>query len=244
MRTDDKTRVYLESLESRLRHAGEAVPRREQQNPPLAYFDLADQLFGNTFRGSRLAVADAPLAPDTIVRWKPLDFVSIDRFTGGAADKRKFDALALWNPVFDCELYLEAPEAWEIGWLIYVLRDLLDSRVPVGMGAAKGMGRAYVMPDQLVFRFGWAHDAVFPHDVKPSADEYTDGFFRTSSIVGWPDLLALAPDWAQAWLEKVKAYEVHPAVDHREETDPYWSVRHEQLTLAQLYERRISLDEL
>jgi len=105
---------------------------------------LACRLFGSTRRGSRLLVEDAPYQP-TEAQLKPvlkmMDFLAIDRFTGGGAEGAKFDALALWKPAFNLRLHLENPELWELGWLALVLRDLQEGWLTVGFGAAKGFGQ-------------------------------------------------------------------------------------------------------
>jgi CRISPR/Cas system CSM-associated protein Csm3 (group 7 of RAMP superfamily) len=105
---------------------------------------LACRLFGSTRRGSRLIVEDAPYQ-STETQSNPvlkmLDFLAIDRFTGGGAEGAKFDALALWKPAFKLRLHLENPAPWELGWLALVLRDLQAGWLSVGFGAAKGFGR-------------------------------------------------------------------------------------------------------
>jgi hypothetical protein len=74
--------------------------------------------------------------------FKMLDFLAIDRFTGGAADEFKFDALALWRPAFALRIFLDNPTPWELGWLWLVIRDLSEGWLNVGFGSAKGFGRA------------------------------------------------------------------------------------------------------
>lgn len=106
---------------------------------------LACRLFGSTRRGSRFLVTDAvaqtSLTDDARKSPKALDFLAIDRFTGGGRDGAKFDALAAWRPVFRVQLHLENPAVWELGWLTLVLRDLHEGWLTVGFGAAKGFGR-------------------------------------------------------------------------------------------------------
>lgn len=104
--------------------------------------DLGDQLFGSTRMGSRLMVEDGKLTNKP--RVKPFDFLAIDRFTGGGRDKFKFDALALWQPVFRCRIRLDNPAAWELGWLLLAARDIHQGFVTVGFGSAKGFGTAKI----------------------------------------------------------------------------------------------------
>jgi CRISPR/Cas system CSM-associated protein Csm3 (group 7 of RAMP superfamily) len=75
----------------------------------------------------------------------PFDHVAIDRFTGGASDQKKFDALAAMGGVFHVELtadrvHDEETARWIIGLLALVLRDLHDGRLWLGHGGAKGHG--------------------------------------------------------------------------------------------------------
>ncbi|ABQ90248.1 RAMP superfamily CRISPR-associated protein [Roseiflexus sp. RS-1] len=120
---------------------------------------LACQLFGSPWNGSRLRVEDAPFVGEK-VELKALDFLAIDRFTGGGRDTAKFDAVVLWKPKFRVRLFLENPEPWELGWLALVLRDLHDGLTTVGFGAAKGFGRCVIESPRLTF--GILHDDDFP----------------------------------------------------------------------------------
>lgn len=211
----------IESSVARIRRHEHIAALRED---PMSY-DLAEQLFGSVDWGSRLVVDDAPLVGDA--KWKKLDFVAIDRFTGGAADGAKFDAYALWQPRFRCRLHLESPEDWEIGWLLATLADLADGRVPVGMGASKGFGD--VRLDDL--RLTWG--AAYP----TSADA---DFFTTAVFEGWD--AALQGNWVNQWIERVRKFEV--AVGHSSSNgdfnrDPYWGTN-----AHTLYRKETNLDVL
>ncbi len=136
--TDNHT--ALESCDSLL-HYQASHPEDQEVQP--AQLCLACQLFGSARNGSRLRVEDAPFAGEEPI-YKILDFLGVDRFTGGAAEHLKFDALALWKPTFKVQLWLEDPEEWELGWLTLVLRDLSEGWLPVGYGAAKGFGKVSI----------------------------------------------------------------------------------------------------
>lgn len=134
---DEKNRLPLENCDSLLKkgHISRNV------DAPLC---LACSLFGSTRHGSRLFVEDAPYqatARQSCPIFKMLDFLAIDRFTGGGAEGLKFDALAMWKPAFSMRIYLDNPDQWELGWLWLVLRDLIDGWLTVGFGSAKGFGR-------------------------------------------------------------------------------------------------------
>ena len=79
-------------------------------------------------------------------------FVAIDRFHGGAAANRKFQALALDRPVFEGTVQvdvrqLEASGASEWGYLLllFLLRDLREGDVRFGANGSKGYGEARAM---------------------------------------------------------------------------------------------------
>lgn len=131
----------LESCDSLLRHALNVAGDVEVEPERLC---LACRLFGSTRLGSRLIVEDAPIVAGTEVTYKLLDFLAIDRFTGGGREHAKFDALALWRPHFTARLHLENPAPWELGWLALAVRDLADQRLSLGFGGAKGFGRISV----------------------------------------------------------------------------------------------------
>lgn len=120
---------------------------------------LACRLFGSTWNGSRLRVEDASFVGER-VECKVLDFLAIDRFTGGGRDTAKFDAVVLWKPKFRVRLFLENPQPWELGWLTLVLRDLHDGLITVGFGAAKGFGQCRIEDGKL--NFGFLADGDFP----------------------------------------------------------------------------------
>ncbi len=120
---------------------------------------LACRLFGSTRRGSRFIVEDATGTGEFGSGSKVLDFLAIDRFTGGGKDGAKFDAVASNKPSFDVRLHLENPEEWELGWLALVLRDLQDGMLTVGFGAAKGFGQAKI--ESYQFDYGFIGDSDF-----------------------------------------------------------------------------------
>jgi len=164
---------------------------------------LACRLFGSTRRGSRLIVEDAPYKGEQPPKLKMLDFLAIDRFTGGGTDKLKFDALALWKPAFTLRLHLENPETWELGWLALVLRDLEEGWLSVGFGAAKGFGRVKLQNWTVTFGY------LIPEDLPNGLDEpqtpATSGIFKTTQLQSdaWK---AVAQSWVDKFYEKVNEF--------------------------------------
>lgn len=165
---------------------------------------LACRLFGSTRWGSRLIVEDAPFLgkPD----YKMMDFLAIDRFTGGGSEGLKFNALALWQPRFHARLYLENPEPWELGWLALVLRDLKEGWLSLGFGAAKGFGKVKIQEASL--NFGCLTPQDFPNgkhafSAFPAEPEY-DGVFqiaRAQNNAAWREL---AQSWVREFNDKLE----------------------------------------
>lgn len=140
--------------------------RRElEQNGAEEKLCLACRLFGSTWNGSRLRVEDSYLKDGTEAKYKVLDFLAIDRFTGGGRDSAKFDALVLWKPQFSVRLFLDNPEPWELGWLALALRDVHEGLATVGFGSAKGFGECCITDQELTI--GILHDKDFPLPILP-----------------------------------------------------------------------------
>ncbi|MCO6454646.1 MAG: hypothetical protein J5I93_05025 [Pirellulaceae bacterium] len=110
-------------------------------NQPLAD-DLRDALFGSVAKASRLRVCvDSTQQKPAPSPW---DHVAIDRFTGGAAERKKFDALTARGGAFALSLRIvDVPDQdlpWMKGLLALTLRDLHEGRITIGHGSAKGHG--------------------------------------------------------------------------------------------------------
>jgi len=156
-----------------------------------------------------MIVEDAEAETDSLR--KVLDFLAIDRFTGGGREGAKFDALALWRPSFGIRLHLENPGAWELGWLALTLRDLADGFVPVGFGAAKGFGRAQV--ESLAVQYGFISDDDFAGqaEIALRSPQPTSGLYRvlTCDTRDHPqrdECRKLAQAWVDAFNQKRKAF--------------------------------------
>ncbi len=75
------------------------------------------------------------------------EFNAIDRFTGGGADKKKFNAKLTDRCTLSAELTVDLdrlrladPDTRSIGLLALVLRDLEEGDIPLGAGRGKGQG--------------------------------------------------------------------------------------------------------
>jgi CRISPR/Cas system CSM-associated protein Csm3 (group 7 of RAMP superfamily) len=108
-----------------------------------AWCCLPCRLFGNEDWASRLSLR---VTSEGRARRAPFDHVAIDRFTGGASDQKKFDALAVASGMYRVDGIIDRvvdrdSAAWMIGLLALVLRDLHEGRLWLGQGGSKGNGR-------------------------------------------------------------------------------------------------------
>ena len=137
----------------------------DQKETPEKALCWSCRLFGSQRRGSRLWVRDAAVKTANLSKedWKVQDFLAIDRFTGGGLHGAKFDVASLSGLAFSGQIMLSNPADWELGWLSLLLRDLVDGRLTVGFGKAKGYGHA--IAKDLIWTVGYLHEGdrnLFP----------------------------------------------------------------------------------
>lgn len=108
--------------------------------------DLASRLFG--LSGWRAPLQVPRLLTTVEPRRHRQEFLAIDRFTGGAAGVKKFDAELAGTTTVSGTLTIELDRLRKVderlcslGLLALVLRDLAESDVAIGSGSAKGQGR-------------------------------------------------------------------------------------------------------
>lgn len=136
-------RIWNTILQNQL--AATSGKQEVNQSGGQTELDLFLRMFGATGWRSPIHIADFQLvgpAAETLQ-----EFVAIDRFTGGAAAARKFNALALWKPLFRGRLEIDL---WRLGeakvtnwqWLLlaFVLRDWVEGDGYLGFGRSKGYG--------------------------------------------------------------------------------------------------------
>lgn len=217
------------------------------------YFDqeakercLACALFGSTRQGSRLWIADALHAGSPSFRLR--DFVAIDRFTGGALDGAKFDALPLYSPVFRVELLLWEPAEWELGALALALRDLHDGLATLGAHGSRGFGRAKVREVALSIGRVGSRGPAFPAEGAPERGPRTSGVFAVDEWTG-RDAVALAElahrrEWTKDFLAACGRARRDPSADPPLR-DAYFGVTTEDgVRMEDLYPLTVNLDEL
>jgi CRISPR/Cas system CSM-associated protein Csm3 (group 7 of RAMP superfamily) len=147
-RGDRKKYAAEYAEEQRLEAERQAISLTEVKDLPLklpnpeAYSQSCPicRLFGSTYYGSRLATADAyTVGPPP--RPESRDGVGIDRFTGGASRGAKFDLEVITGGAFETTLHLRNFELWQLGLVGFLLQDLKDGLIRVGMGKSRGLGK-------------------------------------------------------------------------------------------------------
>lgn len=117
----------------------------EEINNQTAYKEScpACRFFGSTFYSGRFAISDAYLIEEDPRQWRleMRDGVGIDRYTGGASSRAKFDLEVLTNARFKFTIQISNFELWQLGWMAYTLQDLKDKLIQVGSAKTRGLGR-------------------------------------------------------------------------------------------------------
>ena len=129
-------RSRAEFLLRSLNPAATGDPNESLGNGPI------ERIFGHTSQAARLTIQEFTQVNVCVPRKQ--DFVAIDRFTGGAADDAKFDALYADAPTLKTRmtLNLEGLEPEDVALLALALRDVCEGKVTFGFGASKGYGIA------------------------------------------------------------------------------------------------------
>jgi CRISPR-associated RAMP protein (TIGR02581 family) len=100
---------------------------------------LACRTFGHTVQASHFYIADAypdQAIDDLAVRHQ----VAIDRLSGGVA-VGPFDLEVAQTGRFETQITLINFECWQLGLLALTVRDLSESRLLLGYGKSRGLGR-------------------------------------------------------------------------------------------------------
>ena len=164
-----RTEAFLpgSSLKGVLRSHAERIARTLKDRSVCGVFDHADvvgcssriseakdpsdyrrscpacRLFGSLLWKGRFSASDAYLTEaHRDVQPELRDGVGIDRVSGGASRGAKFDLEVMPAGVeFETQFDVTNFEAWQLGWLAYVVRDLMEGRVRVGAMTSRGLGR-------------------------------------------------------------------------------------------------------
>ena len=141
----DGGKVRLEGCSTRLKEEAKANIKKGG-GASADNFDLvcpACRLFGSLLWKGRFQIGDAYLTDKYVdVRPELRDGIGIDRVTGGVAGGAKFDMEVLPAGVeFTTRIDIQNFEVWQLGWVSYVVRDLMEGRLRLGTGTSRGLGR-------------------------------------------------------------------------------------------------------
>ena len=148
--------------------------------------DPLTRLFGAAGWASPLEVRDfvEVSPPGTKAPSEPMvqEFLAIDRFTGGGAEERKFDAEGGWQPCLAGTLRVDLERLAKLGdiepvlgLLALTLRDLSEGDLAFGWGSGKG--------------YGWATVDTGGLDPVRWVERQLDGWAEKGTAV----------DWIRAW---------------------------------------------
>ncbi len=139
---DDAVCLPYEREEEKVKSCGSRYGEKSKREA-YAKSCLACRLFGSLAFGGRVAIADAYLVDreEVPVLLEVRDGVAIDRRTGAAVPRAKFQFEVLVQGRFRTRVLVDNFESWQVGMLIAALEDLLAGRLPVGMGTSRGLGR-------------------------------------------------------------------------------------------------------
>jgi CRISPR/Cas system CSM-associated protein Csm3 (group 7 of RAMP superfamily) len=126
----------------------DSAPTRDSQKRLAEFW----KMFGATGWRSPFEFEDLQLSGEPQEHRQ--EFVAIDRFTGGAAAEKKFNAVGLLKPCFAGMITLW-PDRWESAgaapwtWLLlaWTLRDWIEGDGTLGFGASKGWGHFHAEID-------------------------------------------------------------------------------------------------
>lgn len=127
----------------------EPVRRDRHENLPES-INAVTRLFGGAGWESVLEISDF-IQTDSGENSTVQEFLAVDRFTGGGAEERKFDAEGGWQPKLQGEIKVDIERLValgntkaSLGLLALTLRDLIEGDLSFGWGSAKGYGWATV----------------------------------------------------------------------------------------------------
>ena len=134
----------------------------------LGNTESVERIFGKTSQAARFHLTEFEQAagPQSLVRQ---DFVAIDRFTGGAADGAKFDALYADRPQLKTTLCINTKglEEDDLKLIAATLHDLQEGYVCFGFGGSKGYGEAKGILDDAGKE--WLSKHIRKMDVDPTS---------------------------------------------------------------------------
>jgi CRISPR/Cas system CSM-associated protein Csm3 (group 7 of RAMP superfamily) len=135
------------SCNTRLRRAEEQRQALTPEDVQMTQCPVCS-LFGSAYYAGRVSIQDAfPIGDVTL---KPFDWVAINRFTGGAAEAKKFNGELATAGAFRAVLFARNPlderdsniaGLGRLALIAHLLKDLHSADIPMGYGKFKGFGK-------------------------------------------------------------------------------------------------------
>lgn len=143
-----------------LRRCQERDPDLKLDGPTVYRHALPiERCFGHSALRGRWVAADAVMDDEVgqfqrkVARIEVRDGVGIDRFTGAARDKIKYQYEALSGGIFSTTITLTNYERWQPGLLAHALAAIDGGSARVGYGTRRGLGRVRLLVKELRWRW-------------------------------------------------------------------------------------------
>lgn len=126
------------------RPGGQRPAGQGASGPAAAYRDSCPvcRIFGTSHISSRALFGDGLLAPESAPVVTIRDGIGIDRFTGGAASRVRYEAEVVTDATFLFDVVLRNFELAQLGLVWLALRDMMRGELRLGSGKSRGFGRA------------------------------------------------------------------------------------------------------
>ncbi len=178
------------------------------------------RLFGAPGWGTAVVIDPFIDASDTVARLRQ-EHVAIDRFTGGGADRLKFNAESWVGAAFEGSIRLDLERGYpnsagqrvpaigapELGLLALVLRDLVEGDIGLGSGAAKGYGACRAMIERVKLGPGAVSESMIQSAPEALGRALASGFEISSGGEITPEVRAAL----QAAVAALHSRSVEPA---------------------------------
>lgn len=144
---DDRADSPLRSCASRIRAEYAGMEKSDDAGARLlgvvqANTCLACTVFGHEYRGSTLKIGNLATVLKVKEEEQHLDFIAVDRFTGGVVTGAKYDVCARFGVQYDGRVLIRDYGDWWVGLLLLGLRDLFEGELRLGASKTRGFGRA------------------------------------------------------------------------------------------------------
>lgn len=105
--------------------------------------DLAERVFGSTFWKSLITVSEAYIPANEVNNWRDMifDHLAVERFSGGAMEGKKFDAVPVTKGTFEGQIAVWGDELWVLGLVALFFKDLAEGLIRFGAGKTRGYGK-------------------------------------------------------------------------------------------------------